>query len=595
MNRLWKLLANRHEASSTHSKNDFVWLLSYINGARGRLALGLSCVLLGSLVATLDPLLMRALIDIALPRRNLLWALGLVGGIGACYLGRSFLSSAGLMVNFGVSQQCVRELRVALIDQMNRLSEEYHRQTPAGEKLTCIEHDVDEIATLGVDIISQSIRAVLFFILNLMMMAKLNPAMTLCVLPLLPLFVFVQRGFQTRLGTRANDVRTKIGSATSLLSEHLSAIPQVQFLGAEETSMRRIVSSWAAMLDAQWVQRRTEMSFSFSMSAIVVIAILSTLAFGSVEVLDKALTIGGLVAFYAYVTRIFEPVSSSMDLYARLQSVTASILRVREILTLEPSVPDRGTRDVALGPLEAGFKLSDVSFAYTPETTLHRFDLRIRAGERIAVIGASGSGKSTLARLLVRAADPLSGCIQLEDSPLSEWRLAALRQTVCYVPQHSVLFQASIRENLLYGNPKATTWQLHDVVEIAQLTHMLKRLPRGLDTPIGSQGTTLSGGEQQRIALARSLLRNAPILILDESTSALDAPTERAIHSAMVNVIHDQTLILISHRLSSVTWVDWIALLEAGKIVDIGNHSSLYGRSPLYKALYEASTDEATA
>src|SRR5579859_1891349 len=182
---------------------------------RWRIVLGLVCVFLAGLAATADPLLMRTLIDGALPQHSLRWALQLAGGIGLCYFSRSALSAAGALVNFSIAQRCVRDLRIALLDRMNRLSADYHEQTPTGEKLTRIEHDVDEIANLGADTASQSIRVALLFSLNLTMMARLNLPMTLTVLPLVPLFAVVQRRFSTLLKVRADSARAEVGSVTS--------------------------------------------------------------------------------------------------------------------------------------------------------------------------------------------------------------------------------------------------------------------------------------------------------------------------------------------------------------------------------------------
>jgi ABC-type multidrug transport system fused ATPase/permease subunit len=233
-------------------RSDFGWLLLRLGPLRGRIALGLLSVSLAGVAVTIDPLLMRTLIDRALPQHNLHLALELVAGIGLCYFSRSALYGVGSLVNFSISQQCVRDLRVALLDQMNRLSADYHEQTPTGEKLTRMEHDVDEIANLGADTANQSIRAVLFFVLNLAMMAKLSVPMTLTVLPLLPLFAVVQRRFSVRLKAKADKARTEVGSATSVLNEHLAAVPQIQFLGAEEATAQRAVSVWDGMLRAQW-------------------------------------------------------------------------------------------------------------------------------------------------------------------------------------------------------------------------------------------------------------------------------------------------------------------------------------------------------
>ena len=245
--------------------------------------------------------------------------------------------------------------------------------------------------------------------------------------------------------------------------------------------------------------------------------------------------------------------------------------------------------------MKFGFAIQDVCFSYADNSVLDHISLKIQAGERIALIGASGSGKSTLARLLVRAADPELGDIQLENHPIKEFTLASLRRTVGYVPQQSLLFQGSIRENLLYGNPAATEAELQRALATAQLTSVVNRLPQDINTPLGPGAGGLSGGERQRLALARSLLKNSSVLILDESTSALDAPTEAAVLSSVSKFREKQTLILISHRISSLTWVDRFLLLDRGRIVEMGSHEVLYARSALYRSLFDASAYDASS
>jgi ABC-type multidrug transport system fused ATPase/permease subunit len=499
------------------------------------------------------------------------------------------------MVNFSIAQQCVRDLRVALLDRMNRLSPDYHEKTPTGEKLTRIEHDVDEIANLGADTANQSIRAILFFALNLAMMARLNLFMTLTVLPLMPLFAIVQRRFSVRLKTRADEARSEVGAATSILTEHLAAVPQIQFLGAEEASAQRALSAWNGMLRTQRIQRQTQIGFSLSIGAVLAASILVVLASGSVKVLAGALTFGGLVAFYTYGTRVFEPISSAMELYSRLQSVGASIRRVRELLDLESTVRDSGTERLEGASLNQGFNFQDVSFSYGGKAALSNVTLQIGAGEHVAIVGASGSGKSTLARLLVRAADPDCGRALLEGLPLADYTLASLRSAVCYVPQHPVLFQGTLRENLLYANSRASDEEMIRAMHAAQFASVLSRFPQGLNDSLGPGAVNLSGGERQRLAVARSLLRESAALVLDEATSALDVPTERAVLASVAKFRTHQTVIVISHRLRSLAWMDRFVLLDQGRIVATGTHSALYPRSALYRSLYDASAQDLNA
>jgi ABC-type multidrug transport system fused ATPase/permease subunit len=346
------------------------------------------------------------------------------------------------------------------------------------------------------------------------------------------------------------------------------------------------------MLRTQRIQRQTQIGFSLSIGAVLAASILVVLAFGSVKVIAGALTIGGLVAFYTYGTRVFEPISSAMELYSRLQSVGASIRRVRELLDLESTVRDTGTERLEDASLNQGFNFQDVSFSYGRKAALSNVTLQIGAGERVAIVGASGSGKSTLARLLVRAADPDSGRVLLEGLPLADYTLASLRGAVCYVPQHPVLFQGTLRENLLYANPRASNEEMLRAMQAAQLASVLSRFPQGLDASLGPGAVGLSGGERQRLAVARSLLRGSSALVLDEATSALDVPTEREVLESVASFRAHQTIIVISHRLRSLAWVDRFVLLDQGRIVGLDTHSGLYAQSALYRALYDSLAED---
>jgi ABC-type multidrug transport system fused ATPase/permease subunit len=285
-----------------------------------------------------------------------------------------------------------------------------------------------------------------------------------------------------------------------------------------------------------------------------------------------------------------------MELYSRSQRMLASARRVRDVIHTQTSVPDIGRLTIVPSPLLWGLLCDDVSFSYHPgRPVLRNISLRIGGRERVALIGRSGSGKSTLARLLIRMGDPSSGQVVLERKPASDYTLHALRKTICYVSQLPVLFSGTIRDNLLHANGNASEDEINSVVEAAQLLPIIRRFPRGLDTVLGPDAAGLSGGERQRLAIARSLLRYSAILVLDEATSALDVPTEQAVLMSIANFRADLALVIISHHLRALTWVDRMVLLDSGSVSAQGTHSTLYSSCALYRSLYtknEKSQDE---
>jgi ABC-type multidrug transport system fused ATPase/permease subunit len=576
--------------------DELTWLKGRLRLHTRRVVGGLIVAVLGGGVATLDPLLMRQLIDVALPRwkssaslSHVLSASACVLTIGLCFAGRSALGGLGGLVSYRIAQFLGQDLKVDLLSHMTGLSVDWHEHTLLGEKLSRIEQDVEQISQFGADFANSVIRSVVFFTVNLVIMFALNWRMTVSVLPLIPLFLWVRTRFRSAIRQRADHTRAEVGKASGCLAEHLTGVPQIQVLGAEQPRIARTVNAWTKLLSAQWRQRRAEIAFSTAIATILALAILIVLGLGAYEYVLGMLSLGGLVAFYAYATRIFEPVSTAMELYSRTQQMAASVRRVREILETQSKVPDEGKVEAIPNPLVQGLVCKSVSFAYSPgDTVVQDIDLKISRNERIALIGRSGSGKSSLSRLLPRVADPTGGDILLEGRATSEYTLSALRRAVCYVPQHAMLFSGSIRDNLLDGNAHATQNEIDEVIEAAQLIPVLRRLPRGLDTFIGPEASGLSGGERQRLALARALLRHSQILVLDESTSALDLPTEEAVFRAVASFRPNASVILISHRLRSLAWVDRMILLDSGKIVAQGTHSALYRESALYRRLYES-------
>jgi ABC-type multidrug transport system fused ATPase/permease subunit len=269
------------------------------------------------------------------------------------------------------------------------------------------------------------------------------------------------------------------------------------------------------------------------------------------------LTAGGLVAFYGYTLQLFIPLYGVVDIYSKLQRASASIRRLMEITEAQTILRERaGAAELSAGSAGA-VELRDVSFGYVSDSAvLHAMSLRVDSGERVAIAGRSGNGKSTIAKLVARLYDARSGTVLIEGLDVRDIKLKSLRSAVIFVPQDPVLFDVTLRENLLYGNPFATDDELERVVGLAQLESVIRKLPHGWDEPLGPRGNRLSGGERQRVALARALLQHPKVLILDECTSALDALTERRLLDGLDSFLRGVTTIIISHRPLPTRWAD---------------------------------------
>jgi ABC-type multidrug transport system fused ATPase/permease subunit len=562
------------------------WLWARLRPHDSKILLGFVGAAIAAIVASIDPLLMRHLLDESLPKHRQ-WNAVITGSlIALCFIGRAAFSGFGHSASFKAHQLIGQDLRVELLTHMTQLSSDWHDRVLLGEKLSRIENDVEEIARISSGILGSIAHATIFFVADLVIMFTLNSRITLVFLPVLPLFLLIRHRFSASLQQRADLTQSENGKALGILTEHLGAMLQLELLGAGERRAARTISSWVDFIAAQWRQCIAEILFSVAVTAVFALSIVLVLGLSIHEYLSGIMSIGSLVAFYAYVSRIFEPVATAMDLYPKTQRLTSSLKRVREISDLEPSILDNGTIATTPSRLKHGIYLNDIYFGYTQTSLiLHNISVGITAGERLALIGESGSGKSTLARLLVRIIDPTSGNIVIDDTRAIDYSLHALRQTICYVPQHTILFSGSVRDNLLYANPNANERDIRNVVEAAQLETLLNRLQHGLDTKVGPDGSSLSGGERQRVAIARSLLRNAAVLILDESTSALDIINEKAVLESVAKFNPHGTLVVISHRLKSLRWMDRFVLLHSGRIEGEGTHQKLNNESALYRQL----------
>ena len=555
--------------------SEFLWLVSQVKPFV-RLHLGsYLCIVAASILLLLDPLIVRLLIDDVIPNRRLNWLPLVAAAFFLTYIGRLGFDSIAGVLNFRAVQKMTFRTRLSLLRHLQRLSAEYHDNRPVGDTLHRLQIDVDQVTTLSGEVIPSALRMLTVFTLILSTMLVLNYRLTAVVIPLIPLFIFVRQRFHNHLRQASDAVQEQSAKVIEFLEEHLSAIVQVQLLSCEQREARRFARISSAAVRTQMKRRSTELFFSGFLSSIIVLGMATVLFYGSYQVIIGTLTAGGLVAFYGYTLQLFVPLYGVMELYAKFQRAGASVRRLMEIRQADMVLRDRpGALAIQQNTTE-GIELRDVSFSYHPDRpVLNAISLRVNPGERVALAGMSGNGKSTIARLLARLYDARAGTVSIGGLDVRDIELKSLRSSVIFVPQDPVLFDLTLKENLLYGNPAATLAELTEVVRLAQLETLIERLPGGWNEPVGPRGNRLSGGERQRVALARALLQRPRILILDEFTSALDTRTEERLLTELDTYLKNITTIIISHRTVPVAWADRVVQMHYGTIIDDATEDS---------------------
>jgi len=533
------------------------------------------CITTGSLLALLSPLLLKWLIDGIIPHRRLGLLLIAVALIFLGHEGRVALTSLGSYLMLSASQKMGLTLRVRLLKHLDTLSADYYEDTPVGAAMYPLKEPIEEISYFGSDLLPAILRMLLTTAFTLVAMSALSPVLTLTVLPLIPVFLATRQYFRSRLATDADAAQDDRLAWSNFLEEHLSSVISIQLLGQEKKQERRAFQLQARSLRSQQRLYRTAAWFTVWSSLAIVLAMSAVIGGGGKNVLAGTLSIGSLVAFYGFVTQLFDPLSGASELYTRAQKTFASIRQVQGAFALRPSVTN------AAGALQlsmqdtAEVEFANVEFGYSRnKDLLHVPSLRILAGEQIAIAGENGAGKSTLVRLIARLYDPVSGEVRLGGQDIRNIHLKSLRQSVCYLPREPALFDGSIASNLLFVMPRASEQELEEAMQMVELTALIRSLPSGLCQRIGPDGCQLSGGERQRLALARAILQQPRILILDEATSCLDSSSEQKIIRCLRRNLNLSTLIVISHRLSTVSAFGRVLLLSRGRIVSDGDCNS---------------------
>jgi ATP-binding cassette subfamily B protein/subfamily B ATP-binding cassette protein MsbA len=486
-------------------------------------------------------------------------------------------------------QKMVFDLSTDLFHRLQRLSLGYHARTPVGDSLSRLGGDTWSVYVLSSRLFAPFEQLLILVTVGLVAF-RLNARLALMALAAAPVLAVLSLWFGPRLKTEAKEGREAQGRLTSFVHQTLACLPLVQAFTAEARNRRRFE---ALSEEVGQSGRRAALSASLhglTGGLVTTVGTAFILYTGGRQVMAGALSLGGLVVFLSYLRRIHQAAETLLRAYGTIKPVEASIDRVFEVLeSREDEVRERpGTRAPVRRPgggAEIAFE--EVSFGYRPgQPVLDGVSLRARPGETVALVGATGAGKSTLVSLIPRFHDVWSGRITWDGADVRDLKVAGLRAQVSLVLQEPFLFPITVAENIAYGCPQAARRDIIAAAEAANADAFIRLLPEGYDTVLGEHGNTLSGGERQRLAIARALLKDAAVVVLDEPTSALDALTEASVIEAMRRLIAGRTTFIIAHRLSTVRGADQIAVLDAGRIVDAGDHRALLERSLLYRSLH---------
>ena len=547
------------------------------------------CILFTSLIGLIPPLLMRHVIDQSIPQKDVR---GLAIAVGLMIALPAIAGLVGVLQNYiavRVGQAVMFDIRGEMYDKLLAQSLRFYTNTKSGEILTRLQSDVGGIQGVVSGTLVAIVSNVLVVVTTLIVIFGINWQLSLLAIGMLPVFILpTRRVGQIRKGI-AKETQERIAELTSLVQETLSVSGHlmVRLFGTTSYEAGRFREKNDAVRKLTIRQNVVGRWFFFFLLLFASVGPALIYGYGGWLTIKGTLTVGTIVALVAYLGRLYGPASALVNVHVDLMTASGLFERIFAYLDLVEEVAEKDGAQRLVAP-KGHLRFTNVEFAYDKgKPVLFDVSFEARPGELIALVGPSGSGKTTITYLATRLYDPDQGSVALDGHDLRELSLDSLASAVGAVTQETFLFHDTVKVNLLYARPGASDAELEAACRQAQIHHVIAALPQGYDTVVGERGYKLSGGEKQRMAIARVILKNPRLLILDEATSSLDARSEALVQEALATILQGRTSLVIAHRLSTIHAADRILVLDQGRIVEQGSHAELIGKGGLYAQLYE--------